>query len=156
MSFVRGTLVRFVLLQFAVVSSFFSIVYMDRFVLDAVLTPLNAMRHIREFHFAFFDVLSTMVFASIAIAYLIGRGLSGWRVALAAFAEGIALIRLGFEDTFYYILWRESLPDQLPWLDHNPLLVYASSLVTSVGLFYTMLVTTLIFALVWARIWRRI
>lgn len=156
MKVASGATVRFALLQFAMISSFFSIVYMDRFVLDVVLTPLNAMRHVREFHFAFFDILSTVVFASIAIAYLIGRGLGGWRVAVATFAEGIALIRLGFEDTFYYVLWRESLPDRLPWLDHNPVLVYSSFLVTSTGLFYTMLITTLIFAFVWAGIWRRI
>jgi hypothetical protein len=72
MKVASGATVRFALLQFAAISSFFSIVYMDRFVLDVVLTPLNAMRHVREFHFAFFDILSTVIFASIAIAYLIG------------------------------------------------------------------------------------
>jgi len=140
---------RFVTLQCIIASVFLSIVFADRVVVETVLKPANAISQIKIFHFAFFNVMSTVIFASLGAIYWIARG--SWKISLGIFLEGIITINLGLEDYVYFILFKEAVPSVLPWLNWNPVFVgttYVTN-VTGAGLQLAVTIGLVLIGAIW-------
>ena len=140
---------RFITLQCIIASVFLSIVFADRVVVETVLKPANALPQIKIFHFAFFNVMSTVIFASLGAIYWIARG--SWKISLGIFLEGIIAINLGLEDYVYFILFREAVPSILPWLNWNPVFAgttYVTN-VTGPGLQLAVTISLILIGAIW-------
>lgn len=140
---------RFVALQCIITSVFLSIVFADRVVVEMVLKPANALSQIKIFHFAFFNVTSTVIFASLGAIYYLARG--NWKISLGIFLEGIITINLGLEDYVYFILFREAVPSLLPWLNWNPVFVgttYVTN-ITGAGLQLAVTISLILIGTIW-------
>jgi len=140
---------RFMALQCIIASVFSSIVFADRVVVEMVLKPANALSQIKIFHFAFFNVTSTVIFASLGAIYYLARG--NWKISLGIFLEGIIAINLGLEDYVYFILFREAVPSLLPWLNWNPVFVgttYVTN-VTGAGLQLAVTISLVLIGTIW-------
>jgi hypothetical protein len=156
MNMVSSKLVKFLLIQIAIVSIFLAIVYADRLILDDVFKQYDLLKYVRLFHWVFFDVLSTITYASLGIVYAVARGKDGWKIGLAIFIEGIALVRLGMEDYCYYLLFKEAIPSKLPWLNYNPVFVATTFAVSKAGLELSIIISLSILAIIWAILWKKI
>jgi len=148
--------IKFLVIQIIILSVFLAIVYADRLILDDVFKQYDLIRYVRLFHWVFFDILSTITYASLGAIYAIGKGKDGWKVGLAIFIEGIILIRLGMEDYCYYLLFKEAVPSKLPWLNYNPVLVTTTFAVSKAGLELSILISLGIIAIIWAILWKKI
>ena len=140
---------RFVTLQFIIASVFLSIVFADRVVVETVLKPANALSQIKIFHFAFFNVMSTVIFGSLAAIYCLARG--NWKISLGIFLEGIIAINLGLEDYVYFILFEDAVPSLLPWLNWNPVFAgttYVTN-VTGAGLQLAVTISLILIGTIW-------
>jgi len=140
---------RFITLQFIIALVFLSIVFADRVVVETVLKPANALPQIKIFHFAFFNVMSTVIFASLGAIYWIARG--SWKISLGIFLEGIIAINLGLEDYVYFILFRDAVPSVLPWLNWNPVFAgttYVTN-VTGLGLQLAVTISLVLIGAIW-------
>jgi len=138
-----------VALQCIIASVFLSIVFADRVVVEMVLKPANALSQIRIFHFAFFNVMSTVIFASLGAIYYLAR--ANWRISLGIFLEGIIAINLGLEDYIYFIFFKEAVPSLLPWLNWNPVFLgttYVTN-VTGAGLQLAVAISLILIGTIW-------
>jgi len=140
---------RFVTLQSVIASVFLSIVFADRVVVETVLKPANALSQIKIFHFAFFNVMSTVIFASLGAIYFLARG--NWKISLGIFLEGIIAVNLGLEDYVYFILFRDAVPSVLPWLDWNPVFAGTTYVmnVTGPGLQLAVTISLILIGTIW-------
>ena len=140
---------RFVALQCVITAVFLSIVFADRVVVETVLKPLNALPQIKIFHFVFFNVMSTVVFASLGAVYYLARG--RWKISLGIFLEGVIAINLGLEDYVYFMLFGEAVPILLPWLNWSPVFVgttYVTN-VTGAGLELAVTISLVLIGTIW-------
>jgi len=140
---------RFMTLQCIITSVLLSIVFADRVVVEMVLKPVSALSQIKIFHFVFFNVMSTVIFASLGAIYFLARG--NWKVSLGIFLEGIIAINLGLEDYVYFILFRDAVPSLLPWLNWNPIFVgttYVTN-VTGAGLQLAVTISLILIGTIW-------
>jgi len=140
---------RFITLQCIIASVFLSIVFADRVVVEMVLKPASALSQIKIFHFAVFNVMSTVIFASLGAIYFLARG--NWKISLGIFLEGIIAINLGLEDYVYFILFRDAVPSLLPWLNWNPVFVgttYVAN-VTGAGLQLAVTISLILIGTIW-------
>ncbi|MEM3506947.1 MAG: hypothetical protein QW589_05885 [Candidatus Bathyarchaeia archaeon] len=149
-------LIKFLFIQIAIISVFLAIVYADRLILDDVFKQYDLIKYVRLFHWVFFDILSTITYASLGIVYAIAKGKEGWKIGLAIFIEGIALIRLGMEDYCYYLLFKDVVPSKLPWLNYNPVFVTTTFAVTKAGLELSIIISLSIIAIIWVILWKKI
>jgi len=140
---------RFVTLQCIIASVFLSIVFADRVVVETVLKPANALSQIKIFHFAFFNVMSTVIFASLGAIYCLARG--NWKISLGIFLEGVIAINLGLEDYVYFMLFRDAVPSVLPWLNWNPVFVGTTYVmnVTGPGLQLGVTISLILIGTIW-------
>lgn len=148
----------FVFFQICLISTFLSFVYADRVTVEMVFKPLDAVEEIWIFHHVFFQVLSTVVFASMSFAYWIGGG--NWKFSIAGFAQSMIFTHLGVEDYLYYLLFNERIPKLLTWLSWNGYLVTTSQLanlfpVTSEGLHLGVTLSILLVGAMWIAMLRR-
>jgi hypothetical protein len=140
---------RFMTLQCIIASVFLAIVFADRVVVEIILKPANALSQIRIFHFVFFNVMSTVIFASLGAIYCLARG--NWKISLGIFLEGIIAINLGLEDYVYFILFKDAVPTVLPWLNWNPVFVgttYVTN-VTGAGLQLAVTISLILIGVLW-------
>ena len=140
---------RFMTLQCIIASVFLSIVFADRVVVETVLKPANALSQIKIFHFAFFNVMSTVIFASLAAIYCLAQG--NWKISLGIFLEGTIAINLGLEDYVYFILFKDAVPSLLPWLNWNPVFAgttYVTN-VTGAGLQLAVTISLILIGTIW-------
>jgi len=140
---------RFITLQCVIASVFLSIVFADRVVVETVLKPVNALSQIKIFHFAIFNLMSTVIFASLGAIYCLARG--NWKISLGIFLEGIIAINLGLEDYVYFILFKDAVPSLLPWLNWNPVFVgttYVTN-VTGAGLQMAVTISLILIGAIW-------
>ena len=140
---------RFMTLQCIIASVFLSIVFADRVVVETVLKPVNALSQIKIFHFAFFNVMSTVIFASLGAIHYLAR--ANWKISLGIFLEGIITINLGLEDYVYFILFKEAVPSLLPWLNWNPVFVGTTFVtnVTGTGLQLAVTISLILIGAIW-------
>jgi len=118
----------FVLLQICLFSAFLGFVYADRVTVEMVFKPLEAIEEIWVFHHVFFQVLATVVFACIVLAYWLGGG--SWKFSIAGFTQSMILTHSGVEDYLYYVLFGERIPRFLTWLSWNGYLIKTTQLTT--------------------------
>jgi len=147
---------RFAALQCIIISVFLSIVFADRVVVETILKPANALSQIKIFHFVFFNLMSTVVFASLGAIYYLARG--SWKMSLGIFLEGIIAINLGLEDYVYFMLFREAVPSLLPWLNWNPVFVgttYVTN-VTGAGLQLAVTISLILIGTIWIALRREL
>jgi len=140
---------RFMTLQCIIASVFLAIVFADRVVVETVLKPANALSQIKIFHFAFFNVMSTVIFASLGAIYCLARG--NWKISLGIFLEGIIAINFGLEDYVYFLLFQDAVPSILPWLNWNPVFVgttYVTN-VTGAGLQLAVTISLVLIGALW-------
>ena len=140
---------RFMTLQCIIASVFLAIVFVDRVVVETVLKPANALSQIKIFHFAFFNVMSTVIFASLGAIYCLARG--NWKISLGIFLEGIIAINFGLEDYVYFLLFQDAVPSILPWLNWNPAFVgttYVTN-VTGAGLQLAVTISLVLIGALW-------
>lgn len=149
-------LIRFVLIQAAVLSIFVTIVYSDRLILEEILKPYNLLAKVRLFHWAFFDVMGSLVFAMMGLVYFLAGGRKSWPIGAAIFAEGLILLRLGMEDFLYYLMFAEAPPSQMPWLNWNPVFVATTYIVTRTGLELAVFLSLASIAGVWILVRRNL
>ncbi|MEM2897630.1 MAG: hypothetical protein QXG01_08740 [Candidatus Bathyarchaeia archaeon] len=149
-------LIKFLVIQVVIISVFLAIVYADRLILEGVFKEYDLIKYVRLFHWVFFDVLSTITYASLGIIYVVAKGKESWKIGLAIFIEGVALIRLGMEDYLYYLLFREVVPSKLPWLNYNPVFIATTLIVSKAGLELSIIISLSLLALIWAVLWREI
>jgi hypothetical protein len=145
----KDNLLKAILLQISIFSIFLAIVYADRWIIEELFKPYNLLHYTRLFHWVFFDVLSNVIYACLGLVYIVAKGLKNWRIGATIFFEGFILIRLGMEDLFYYILFRDVVPSKLPWLNYNPVLVASTFAVSKAGLSLSILISILIILTVW-------
>lgn len=140
---------RFAALQCIIASVFLSIVFADRMVVEMVLKPANALSQIKIFHFAFFNVMSTVIFASLGAIHYLAR--ANWKISLGIFLEGIIVINLGLEDYVYFVLFKEAVPSLLPWLNWNPVFVGTTFVtnVTGTGLQLAVMISLILIGAIW-------
>jgi hypothetical protein len=123
-----GRLRSLALFQVCLLSAFLGFVYADRVTVEMVFKPLEAVEKIWIFHHVFFQVLATVIFGCIALAYWLGGG--SWKFSLAGFIESMILTHSGVEDYLYYALFGERVPKFLTWLSWNGYLIKTSQLTT--------------------------
>jgi hypothetical protein len=145
----KNNLLRAIFLQMLIFSIFLAIVYADRWIIEELFKPYDLLHYIRLFHWVFFDVLSNVIYACLGLSYVIAKGLKSWKIGAAIFFEGVILIRLGMEDLFYYMLFKEVVPSKLPWLNYNPVLIASTFAVSKAGLTLSILISILIIATIW-------
>jgi len=148
----------FVLFQVCLLSAFLGFVYADRVTVEMVFKPLEAIEEIWVFHHVFFQVLATVVFACIGLAYWLGGG--SWKFSLAGFVESMIFTHSGVEDYLYYVLFGERVPRLLTWLSWNGYLTKTSQLaklfpVTSEGLELAVALSVLFVGAMWGILLRR-
>jgi len=116
---------------------------------ETVLKPANALSQIKIFHFAFFNVMSTVIFASLGAIYCLARG--NWKISLGIFLEGVIAINLGLEDYVYFMLFRDAVPSVLPWLNWNPVFVGTTYVmnVTGPGLQLAVTISLILIGTIW-------
>ena len=145
----KNNLSKLLAIQAVIFSVFLAIVYADRCIIEDMFKPYAMLNVVRSFHWVFFDVLSTVAFASIGLTYVIARGTKSWKIGAAIFLEGIILVRLGTEDLLYYVLFQDPVPSKLPWLNYNPILIATTVTVSNLGLGLSIFLSSLIVASVW-------
>jgi hypothetical protein len=145
----KDNLVKITLIQTLIFSIFLAIVYADRWIIEELFKPHNLLHYTRLFHWVFFDVLSSVIYACLGLIYVVAKGFKDWKVGIAIFFEGVILIRLGMEDMLYYMLFKEAIPSKLPWLNYNPVLVASTFAVSKAGLTLSILISLLIIATIW-------
>lgn len=151
----KENLVKATLIQALIFSIFLAIVYADRWIIEELFKPYDLLHYTRLFHWVFFDILSNVVYACLGLIYIIAKGFKSWRIGIAIFLEGVILLRLGMEDAFYYMLFKEAVPSKLPWLNYNPILVASTFAVSKAGLTLSILISLLIIATIWIMMIRR-
>ena len=149
----------FVLFQVCLLSAFLGFVYADRVTVEMVFKPLEAIEQIWIFHHVFFQVLATIVFACIGLAYWLGGG--SWKFSIAGFVESMIFTHSGIEDYLYYVLFGERVPRLLTWLSWNGYLIKTSQLaglfpVTSEGLELAVVLSILLVGVMWGILLRRV
>ena len=148
----------FVLFQVCLLTAFLGFVYADRITVEMVFKPLDAIEEIWIFHHVFFQVLATVVFACIALAYWLGGG--SWKFSLAGFAQSMIFTHSGVEDYLYYILFQDRVPKLLTWLSWNGYLTRTSQMaklfpVTSEGLHLGVTISILLVGTMWTFLLRK-
>ncbi len=143
-----------------VVALFLSWVYVDRVVVESAFRPISAWDSIHIYHYAM-GIGFTVMFVSLGLVFLITTGMK--LASIAVSATGIGLMKLGPADLLYYWLFRQSVPQQLEWLDDNQAIVEVqvaadrvqragielSPYVTDVGLGVSVILTIGLISLVW-------
>lgn len=151
----RRNLWKAIAIQGVIFLVFMAIVYADRCIIEDMFKSYGLIKIVRFFHWVFFDVLSTVAYASLGLVYVVAKGIKSWKIGAAIFVEGVVLIRLGMEDALYYLVFREAVPSKLPWLNYNPFLLSTSYVVSSIGLGLSIFISTLVIATIWMLLMRR-
>jgi hypothetical protein len=143
-----------------VLATFLSWVYVDRVVVEAAFRPISAWDAIYIYHYAL-GIGFSATFISIGLIFFIASGMKLASLALAG--TGIALMKFGPADIFYYTLFGQQVPKQLEWLDDNKVAVEAqvaveraqraglnlSPYVTDYGLGLSVVITIAVITSVW-------